>query len=63
MIEAGDLVRVKARNDVRVLGSGAFLVLKKQHTTRRTKKEKGDLVLCTQGSKRRWFWLESLEKL
>jgi len=59
MIEVGDLVRVKARNDVRVLGSGVFLVLKKQYT-----KEEGELVLCMQGSQTViWLYMDLLEKV
>jgi hypothetical protein len=49
MIEVGDLVR-RRRSP---LTPGVWLV------TDRTRYK----ALCAQGSKRMWFWLESLEKL
>ena len=50
MIEVGDLVRRRGRL---VHTPGVWLV-----TDRARYK-----ALCAQGSKRLWFWLESLEKL
>ena len=50
MIEVGDLVRRRGKI---VHTPGVWLVIELG----------GWQALCTQGSRRMWFWLESLEKL
>jgi len=60
MIQIGDLVRVQPEYVEFQHGAtrGCWLVVETKVTWRARHK-----ALCAKGSKRRWFWLNSLEKL
>lgn len=61
MIQVGDLVRV--RPILTHAFGGVFLVLKKQRGLTRKVYKDASLVLCMQGSKKKWLSIFSLEKV